>query len=475
MSLVSNVRWVAVAQAARIVSQLVSVAVLSRILPQQAYGIIAMAMTATNLAFLFRDLGTSTIIIQRQDLSNRLLASAHGLNVAMGLAIMLVLLAAAQPVASLYGAPELANLIRVLSLIFPISGFGLLYAALIERESDFRLLARIEAVSLVAGLATSITLALAGFGVWSLVGQMLLSTVVTNLQLRLAAQRRVGLALSLAEIKSVMQFGASVSLSRFIVYFEQNADSMIIGRVLGSVALATYSMAAKISLFPLQSITGPITRALFPAFSRNQHDIAALRRTYLKAVSVITIVAAPLMAGVYFLRVPLTLFLFGPKWDGIPHVLQWLTPVGYLQAMIATTGVVFLSLNRSDLLLKLVIVGCVLQVGAYFIGVRWGVGGVAASFFVANLLNLFPCALAVMACLRIDIATALASITKPLVACVVMLLALYWTQLVLDSVALPPIFALACQTIVGASAYLLFLALVLKQDLSGIYAFVKHS
>jgi PST family polysaccharide transporter len=436
---------------------------------------IAMAMTATNLAFLFRDLGTSTVIIQRPTLSDSLLASAHGLNMVMGLAIMLALLALARPVAGMYGAPELAGMIGVLSLIFPVSGFGLIYAALIERASDFRQLARIEAVSLTLGLVTSVALALLGCGVWSLVGQMLVSTLATNIQLRLAAPHKVGLALSFDEIRSVMHVGGNVSLSRFIAYFEQNVDSMVIGRVLGSVALATYSMGAKISLFPLQSITWPITRALFPAFSRNQHDTVALRRTYLKSVSVITIVAAPLMTGVYFLRDPLTLFLFGPKWSGIPDVLQWLAPTGFLQAIIATTSVVFLALDRSQLMLRLVAVGCVLQVGSYFIGVQWGTRGVAASFFAANLLNLIPCTLAVMKCLHIDASMVLSSIMKPLLACAVMLMALYWTQSVMVTATLRPVFVLACQTAVGAVAYLLCLTVVLKQDLSDIYAFVRRT
>jgi O-antigen/teichoic acid export membrane protein len=177
MSLTSSVRWVVVSQCARIASQLVSVTVLSRLLPQQAYGMLAMAMTVTNLAFLFRDLGTSTVIIQKKELTDDLVCAVHAINLVTGLVIMGMLLVLAMPVARAYHVPGLASMLAVLSLIFPVSALGLLSQAMIERDSGFRLLARIEAVSIGTGLAAGMSLALAGAGVWSLVIQMLVTTV----------------------------------------------------------------------------------------------------------------------------------------------------------------------------------------------------------------------------------------------------------------------------------------------------------
>jgi O-antigen/teichoic acid export membrane protein len=475
MSLVSSIRWAAVSQFGRIASQLVSVTVLSRIMPQQAYGVLAMAMTVTNLAFLFRDLGMSAVIIQRRELTEALKSAVHAVNVFTGFAAMGILLALSVPVAHAFRVDELALVIAALSLIFPISGFGLLSQALIERDSGFRLLARIEVASMASGLATSIALALNGAGVWSLVAQMLVATLVTNLQLRLAVRDRTRLSLAWREIAAVLKLGRNVSLFRFLLYVEQNADGMIIGRALGAVPLAIYAMSSKITLFPLQNITGPLSRALFPAFSRNQNSRPAMAATYLRSVGAICIVAAPIMATVCVLRADLALLLFGPKWNGIPAVLQWLAPVGFLQALTATTGVVFLSLDRSGLMLKLGIVGCALQLASYLVGVRWGIQGVAASFFVANLVNLVPCMACVMRCLGIGPGRLLDTVARPLLACAAMaavLLAMehlpYWP-------ALPLLVAVLVKAACAALAYFLVLGTVLKQDLSGIYALVRPS
>ena len=63
MSVIASVRWIALAQATKIGTQLVSVTVLARLLEPRAYGLMAMAALAMNLAYLFKDLGTGVAII----------------------------------------------------------------------------------------------------------------------------------------------------------------------------------------------------------------------------------------------------------------------------------------------------------------------------------------------------------------------------------------------------------------------------
>ena len=54
MSAMSNARWLTLAQAARIVLQLVSLVILARLLPPSEYGLLAMATVAMNFAYLLR-------------------------------------------------------------------------------------------------------------------------------------------------------------------------------------------------------------------------------------------------------------------------------------------------------------------------------------------------------------------------------------------------------------------------------------
>jgi O-antigen/teichoic acid export membrane protein len=475
MGLVSSVRWVAVSQAARVIAQLVSVAVLARLLPPASYGVMAMAMTVTNLAYLFRDLGTATAIIQRKDVADDLLCAIYWLNICLALTIGAVLVAVAVPVAHLYKEPQLAAIIATLALAFPLSGIGTVQQALLERESRFRTVARIETISAACGLALAVGLALAGAGVWSLVGQMLLSTSLTAVQVALAAPWRPRRVFPFKALREVAGFGAHISLFQGLIYLERNADNMIIGRMLGSAALGLYAMAYKIMLFPLQNITGVATRALLPAMSRRQGSLAEIGDLYLRATSAIAMVTAPMMAGLYFLREPFVLLALGPRWMPMAALLKWMAVVGFVQSITASTGAVFLSLGRARLMLGLGLYGSVLQVGSFVIGVQWGIEGVAASYCVANLLNFLPASLLAMSLLQVTPRAAGLAVAKPMAAAACMLLALW----VLDGMLAPYKVSMAAgfaiSVMAGAAVYGFVLFVLLQQDASAMRALLKFS
>jgi O-antigen/teichoic acid export membrane protein len=473
MGLVSSVRWVAVSQAARVLSQLVSMAVLAHLLPSSSYGLMAMAMTVTNLAFLCRDLGTSTAIIQRKELPEALLSSIYWLNMLMALVIALALLLLAWPLAQAYQAPPLAAILAALALAFPLSSLGAVQQALLEREARFRQLARIEATSAGGGLALALLLAWQGAGVWSLVLQMLFSTALATAQTLHACRWRAGPWSSLGQLRSVLGFGAHLSLFQCLIYLERNADSMIVGRVLGSAALGVYAMAYKFMLFPLQNITGVASRALLPAMSRRQGSPQELGQLYLRATGTIVLLSAPLMAGMFFLREPLVALCLGPHWSGVAELLKWLAGVGLMQSVSASTGAVFVALGRARLLFWLGLLGAVLQVGAFFIGVRWGIEGVAVSYFVANLLNVVPAFACVLSLLRIEPAEACRALGKPVLAAAFML-AVLWA-LDHNLAALPLAGAFWLDVGVGAAAYGFALFVLLRQDVSDVRALLRFA
>ncbi|MES2742455.1 MAG: lipopolysaccharide biosynthesis protein [Pseudomonadota bacterium] len=473
MGLISSVRWVALSQAVRVAAQLVSMAVLARLLPPASYGLMAMAMTVTNLAFLFRDLGTSAAIIQRQHLSEALTCTLYWLHIAFALALALLLTALAWPVARAYGQEQLGPIITALAWTFPISSLGAVQRALLERASQFRQLARIEAVSAGGGLLAALLVASHGGGVWSLVWQMLCAAALTSLQACLASPWRPRARWAPRELRAVFGFSADFSLFQLLVYLERNADSMIIGKLLGSAALGVYAMAYKVMLFPLQNITGVATRALLPAMSRGQDDPRRLGELYLRATQTIAIVTAPLMAGLFFLREPFVLLVFGPRWLAVADLLQWLAVVGLLQSITDSTGAVFLALGKTRMLLGLGLLGATLQVSAFVVGVRWGIEGVAAAYCAANAINLVPALLLALKLLHIAPGRAARTLGKPLAAAGFMLLLLWAMQGALAASRVPHASWFWLSVGGGALAYAFALLVLLRQDMSDMRALLR--
>ncbi|NYE62155.1 PST family polysaccharide transporter [Duganella sp. 1224] len=425
MSAISNARWILISQGARTLLQLTSLTVLSRLLPPSEYGLMAMATVVINFANLLRDMGTAAAVVQKQELTDQTTSTVFWLNIGLGLALALGLLALSPLIASLFHAPRLMPVLWVLALVFPITSSGAVHQALFERASGFRLLARIEVVAAGSGLALAIVLAWLGWGVYSLALQALATAVIATGQLWLASRWRPLRLWDRAEFRQLLGFSGHLTGFTFINYFARNADAMIIGRVLGSMPLGIYSQAYKVMMFPLQSMTYVASRALFPIMSRQQHDKPQMARLYFRSVGVIATLTAPLMAGVWLLRAPFIDIMLGPRWAEVGTVLAWLAPVGFIQSLTSTIGTVFMATGRTDILMKQGLISTVLLVSSFLIGVRWGINGVAACYCAANVLNLLPCFYYTLKELNCGVGDLLAAVWKPVLFALLMTALLY--------------------------------------------------
>ena len=141
--------------------------------------------------------------------------------------------------------------------------------------------------------------ALLGAGVYSLVLQILLSTLCSTAQLWLAAAWRPKLRWNRDEFRSLSKFSGNLLAFNVINYFARNSDSLLIGRFLDVASLGWYSMANRILMFPLQNVTFVIGRALLPVYSRRQHDLDQIAAYYLRTLALIATVTIPLMLGIW--------------------------------------------------------------------------------------------------------------------------------------------------------------------------------
>jgi O-antigen/teichoic acid export membrane protein len=386
----SNTRWVALSQGARVASQLVSMTVLARLLPPSAYGLMALAAIVTNLAYLFRDMGTGAALIQAAAVSPKMASTVHWTNLALGLLIGLAIAAAAPLTAQVFREPQLGAVLLLLAVVFPVTAAGVVHQALLERESKFSVVAGAEVAASLAGLAAALLLAWRGAGVFSLVGQVLVSTAVSTTIIVLRSSFRPGRHWDLGEFKSIAHFSGNLSLFNVVLYVSRNADSMVVGRMLGTAALGLYSMAYRLMLFPLQNMTFVVARVLFPLMSRKHESTAEVAALYLRSLGFIAFLSAPLMAGLFALREPFVHVMLGERWQASVALLGWLAPVGFIQSLVSSTGTVLMARGSTALMLRLGLVGAALQVGAVALGARWGVEGVAAAYLVANVANAVP-------------------------------------------------------------------------------------
>lgn len=370
--------------------QLVTTALLTRMLVPADFGLIGMASTIIVLLGLFRDLGTGPALIQRRDLSPSLVASVFWLNSAIGILIGAALWLLAPAGAAFFQEPRLEPVLRILALNPVLVSLGLVHQALLERQLAFRALLRVEMGAVITGAVCGVGLALAGFGVWSLVIQTLAQSVITLVGLWLSSSYRPALVWRWADLRPVARFGIGVSGFALFNYLNRNADYLLIGRFLGTEALGYYTIAYRLMLYPLQSISAVVGRVMYPTYSRLQDDDATIRRLYLKAAGGIAFITLPMVMGIMATTGPLVLTLLGERWAPSIAVLAILAPVGLVQTLATTTGALYQAKGRSDALFAWGAVSSVLYVAGFAVGLTWGIVGVAAAYLGVTLLLAYP-------------------------------------------------------------------------------------
>jgi PST family polysaccharide transporter len=385
-----GVLWSGVSQGGRVLIQTVSLVVLSRLLLPADFGLLAMAGVVTTFVTLLRDMGTASAVIQRNVLEDGLLDTVFWFNVGLGISLAVIVTGLAVPIAAAFNEPRLANLLMALAVSFPLASSTAIHQALLERALEFRTLARIEISSALIGLGAAIFAAVRGAGVYSLVLNAIVTVAFATVQLWWTSAWRPTRRWDSAQFRHLWGFSGNLASFQILNYFARNADTMLIGRYLGTMDLAWYNMGYKLMLFPLANLSSVLSRALFPIFSRRQADALSFGALYLKTTRAIALFTAPLMAGVWVLRKPFIEVFFGERWLPVADVLAWLAPIGLMQSMLSTVGLIYMGVGRTGTMMRWGVFASAATLIGLVVGLQWGYLGVARSYAAVNLLLLYP-------------------------------------------------------------------------------------
>src|SRR5688572_13847465 len=378
------------AQVAKLLLQLVSVALLARLLTPADFGVYAMVAVFTGFIGRFRDLGLSAATVQRAEVDHSHASTLFWVNVAGGLILMVIGFAIAPLVATFYGVPALTPITLALSATFLFAGFSAQHIALLRRQMRFTSLAYVEVGAKACGIVAAIAIALTGGSYWALVVQAIVTAVAEMTICTWLSGWRPGRWQWSRDVREMLRFGGTLTAASMVNYLQRDFDNMVVGRFAGATQLGIYSKAYALLLMPVQQINGPIAAVAIPALARLQDQPSEYRRYYLKIVEIIAYASMPLAVLLGVLSHEVVLILLGPQWDEAAVIFQILSLYVVVQNVAVTTGWVMQSLGRATRLLKWQTAHALIYVIACLIGVRWGAVGVAMVTTAQGLLTMLP-------------------------------------------------------------------------------------
>jgi O-antigen/teichoic acid export membrane protein len=390
---VSAAQWQMSSSTVKGILQFGVMVLLARLLTPEDFGLAALALIVVGFAEMVVDLGLGPALVQREEVTDRQVRAAFTASALIGIVIALLLMAAAPVFALVLRNGAVPEVLRWQAALFVFAGLGATARAMLERRLDFRSLFFVAFSSYVIGYAgVAITLALLGFGVWSLVFGSLAQGLVGAAVALALARHPMRPLLRRSELDDLLDFGLGVILNRIVVYASYNGDYFAVGRWLGSAALGLYSRAFQLVLFPLGHLQAVTWNVLFSAYSRLQDEPERAASAYLKGVQLTTLVVAPIMAGMLVAGPHLIVGLYGPQWAAATVPLQVLCAVGLLRAIYGMTGALTHAFGRVYAEFRRQAAFAVMVIAASVVGSSWGISGVAVGIAVAVVFMYFAMA-----------------------------------------------------------------------------------
>ena len=365
--------------------------ILARLLLPEQFGLIAMLTIFMAIAQSFINSGFGQALIQKQDATHVDECSIFYFNILVGFLAAGLLCLTAPWIACFYNQPLLVPLTCALSLNLIINAFGLVQTTLLTKHIDFKTQLKVSVIATAVSGTIGVTMALNGFGVWSLVAQSLSSNLFRTVLLWFFNTWRPSLAFSFVSLRGMFAFGSRLLASGLLYTVFQNIYLVVIGKLFSPMALGFYSYAMRLQQLPVENISGIVSRVTFPVFSSVQNDKPRLKRGVRKALTMLVMINFPMMVGLAIVAKPLVLVLLTEKWAPCIPYLQLLCVVGMLYPLHVINLNVLTAQGRSDLFFRIEILKEILMVIAIAVTYRWGIiamiyGQIATSCF-AYLLN----------------------------------------------------------------------------------------
>jgi PST family polysaccharide transporter len=411
------------------------VATIARLLSPADFGLVAVPAAIFFMIAPLAAFGLGSSVLYLFDLTKETLNSIFWTTVALSSGVGLLLVLSAPLVARFYERSEMLPVTMVFGLVALLAGVGAIPSHLMLRQMRYGRHALIELGALLVSVIGAIGAALLGWGHWSLVVSHLALQAASVSLFFINCGWRPGRPQIGRNVLPAMRYGSHLTAFHLIAALKERADHLLIGRLLGTVPLGTYSTTSDLIGRITNRLRSPFHGIAVSTLSKLQREPEEYRHHFRATILWSTSVALPVVALAALDPDLMVGGLLGPQWTEAVPIFRVLAISAAAKLTRPATGWVFQSLGQTDRQLRWGIGETVVFVTAFVIGIRWGILGVATAGAIAAIALIIPRVLYCYRMAPLDTGDLLAAMWRPWVAAGAA--ALIWTLIG----PLPPLFA----------------------------------
>ena len=348
---ISGVKWSAVSKIYTTAVSVLQVAILTRFLDKEDFGLMGVAVLINAFCSIFVDMGMSAAALHEKELNKCQFSSFYWFNLVSGLIITVFVSTISPLIASYYDNSELIGIISITSLSIFISSISSLQRTLQQKKMNFRFMSIVDIVSSTIGFGVNLIMATQGFGVYSLVCSQLITgifTAIAYLSIAIFKEKNICLYFRFAEIRDALKIGLYQSGSSVLDFLSREMDSLIISSNISMEFFGIYTLCKNLTMRIYMVINPIITNVVTPILAKMQDDKDKLSDVYKRIVELLGFVNFPIYSMIAICSYSIISILYGESYCNYAFVLSCLAIYYAFQSCGNPIGSMLIATGRTD-------------------------------------------------------------------------------------------------------------------------------
>ena len=369
---VSSAKWSLILHMGQYLITFALSIVLSRLLEPSEFGLTGMLSVFIAMATSLTSAGLGQALVFNKTDNEHDFSTVFYFNIFVSSALYLVLFFAAPLIAAFYEQPELINLTRWICLVFVINSFGLIQDTKLIIALNFKRQSMIRLAGLIVSVGAAIVMAFLGFGVYSIVGQVLVQALTNVILYWTLSDWRPRTGFSIASFKRLWKYGSNILFSNLFSQIINNIDNLLVGKVFKPHTLGLFIRAKNTKHIPEGIFTQAFQASIFPILTKLNDNKEEFVNKHLSFFKIGAYFVFPLVILLYFASFEIVDILYGAKWhDSVPYleILAFMIVPYFLGILFNQT---LLAHGDSRLFMKLNMMRRVLGIINIPVAIYWG-------------------------------------------------------------------------------------------------------
>lgn len=390
-----SLKWSALEKIGQFSIQFIISVILARLLGPEEYAIVGVLNIFVVISSVFVDAGFSQGLIRKLDCNADDYNSVFWFNLFSSILLYIVLFFLMPVIADIFKDSNLIETGRVLMLIIPLQALNVVQTTIVNKKLQFKRIAKYTLVVTPIAGVIGVLIAYNGLGVWALIIQTLVYTLLISLVFWIKSDWRPKLRFKIQPIIELFSFSFKLFISSLLNSLFNNIYSIIIAKLYPKIQFGYFSQAQKYATLPTNLFESILNRMTYPILATLQNDVGFYRNTYIKMQMTMFAFFVPFMLTLTLCGREGVILILGDNWEPSILFFQILCIGGItlpFHPLAMSTLKVF---GKSSLILNLEIIKKMLIIISIIVSLSWGVIGLVCGqviyLWIVLVINLYYC------------------------------------------------------------------------------------